>query len=228
MSFTATVLTLYPDMFPGPLGHSLAGRALERDDWSLNIVNIRDFATDKHASVDDKPTGGGAGMVLRPDIMANAIDSIDSLESPNIPRLLLSPRGTPFTQSRARELSQEQGIILIAGHFEGVDERIIEGRNLEEVSVGDYILSGGETAALIILDTIIRLLPNVLGNEHSIVDESFEHGLLEHPHYTKPDIWEGHKIPEILKSGDHAKIREWREAQSLSLTQSRRPDLLKK
>lgn len=227
MGLNVSVLTLYPQMFPGPLSHSLSGKALENNQWSLDIVNIRDFATDKHASVDDKPTGGGAGMVLRADVLAKALDSLGaSYGGDNVPRLLLSPRGVPLNQRRVRELSTAQHMVLVCGRFEGVDERIIEGRNLEEVSIGDYILSGGEMAAMVLLDSIVRLLPQTLGNDTSICEESFENGLLEYPQYTQPQNWEGREIPDILKSGDHGKIREWRHRQSLALTQSRRPDLL--
>ncbi len=223
MSFQATILTLYPDMFPGFLGQSLSGKAMERGDWSLETVQIRDFATDKHRSVDDTPSGGGAGMVLRPDILSQAIDSIASDERP---RLLMSPRGKPLTQARVRELANGPGVVIICGRFEGVDQRVIDGRNLEEVSIGDYVLSGGEPAAMILMDAVVRVLPGVMGNDQSGVHESFESGLLEHPHYTRPTEWEGRTIPEVLTSGNHKKIDEWRHEEALKLTRERRPDLL--
>ena len=222
MSFKATVLTLYPEMFPGHLGQSMAGRALESGVWSLETVQIRDFAEGKHRSVDDTPAGGGAGMVMRADVLARAVDSV---ENPG-PRLLLSPRGAPLTQARVRQLSQGSGVTLICGRFEGVDQRVIEARNLEEVSIGDYILSGGEPAALVLLDAIVRLLPGVMGNEASGISESFEGGLLEYPHYTKPPDFEGLTVPEVLISGNHKKIEEWRREKALALTKARRPDLL--
>jgi tRNA (guanine37-N1)-methyltransferase len=223
MSFKAAVLTLYPEMFPGHLGQSMAGRALENGVWALETVQIRDFATGKHRNVDDTPAGGGAGMVMRADVLARAIDSV---ENPG-PRLLLSPRGTPLTQTRVRQLSAGAGVTLICGRFEGVDERVIEARQLEEVSIGDYILSGGEPAALVLLDAIVRLLPGVMGNEASGISESFEGGLLEYPHYTKPPEIEGLGIPDVLISGNHKKIDAWRREKSLELTRVRRPDLLK-
>ena len=224
MTFQASVITLYPDMFPGPLGFSLAGNALESGKWSLDTVHLRDFGRGKHANVDDTPAGGGAGMVLRADVLA---DAIDSLEDDTRPRLLMSPRGKPLTQKRVRELSQGEGAIIICGRFEGVDERVIEGRNLEEVSIGDYILSGGEPAALVLLDSIVRLLPGVMGNQESGERESFENGLLEHPHYTRPQEFEGQKIPDILTSGNHGKVAEWQRQEAEKLTRERRPDLLK-
>lgn len=223
MSFRATILTLYPDMFPGFLGQSLSGKALERGDWSLDTVQIRDFATDKHRSVDDTPSGGGAGMVLRPDILGKAIDSIAGDERP---RLLMSPRGKPLTQARVRELAYGPGAVIVCGRFEGVDQRVIDARNLEEVSIGDYVLSGGEPAAMILLDAVVRVLPGVMGNDMSGVHESFESGLLEHPHYTRPAEWEGRTIPDVLTSGNHKKIDEWRQEQALKLTRERRPDLI--
>jgi len=225
MTFRASILTLYPEMFPGSLGLSLAGRALARDDWSCEATNIRDFATDKHASVDDTPAGGGAGMVLRPNVVGAAIDSVSASNDPR-PRLLMSPRGAPLTQSRVRELAAGDGVVIVCGRFEGVDQRVIDGRQLEEVSIGDYILSGGEVAAIVLLDAIVRLLPGVMGNAQSGIHESFENGLLEHPHYTRPAVWEDRTIPDILTSGDHAKVDEWRREQALKLTQLRRPDLL--
>ncbi|AKI03040.1 tRNA (guanine-N1)-methyltransferase [Hoeflea sp. IMCC20628] len=225
MSFRATVLTLYPDMFPGHLGHSLAGRALERGDALIEPVNIRDYATDKHRSVDDTPAGGGAGMVLKPDVLAACIDAV-SPAGDTRPRLLMSPRGRPLTQSRVRELAAGPGVVIICGRFEGVDQRVIEARNLEEVSIGDYVLSGGEPAALTLLDAVIRVLPGVMGNAESGTQESFETGQLEHPHYTRPQVFEGREIPEVLTSGNHKAIESWRQAQSLQLTRERRPDLL--
>ncbi|QFT29226.1 tRNA (guanosine(37)-N1)-methyltransferase TrmD [Roseibium porphyridii] len=224
MAFKATLLTLYPDMFPGPLGHSLSGRALEKDLWNLETRQIRDFATDKHRSVDDTPAGGGAGMVLRADILAKAIDAAASSEDPR-PRILMSPRGLPFTQERAHELAAGPGAIIICGRFEGVDQRVIDGRDLEEVSIGDYILSGGEIGAITMLDAIIRLIPGVMGNMESADTESFETGLLEHPHYTRPAEFEGRAIPEVLTSGNHKKIHDWRMAEAERLTRERRPDL---
>lgn len=227
MSFRASILTLYPDMFPGPLGHALAGRALADGKWVCDPVNIRDFATDKHRSVDDTPAGGGAGMVLRPDILGKAIDAV-SPAGDSRRRLLLSPGGRPLDQAFVRQLADTEGLVLVCGRFEGVDQRVIDARGLEEVSIGDYILSGGETAALVLLDAVIRLLPGVMGNEQSGDFESFENGLLEHPHYTRPQEWEGHAIPEVLQSGHHKKIEEWRREQSRRLTAERRPDLLEK
>ncbi|MFK3691989.1 tRNA (guanosine(37)-N1)-methyltransferase TrmD [Agrobacterium tumefaciens] len=226
MTFKATVLTLYPEMFPGHLGYSLAGKALERGQWSLEAVQIREFATDRHRSVDDTPAGGGAGMVLKPDILAAAIDHVSNGDTR--PRLLMSPRGKPLSQTRVRELATGDGAIIVCGRFEGVDQRVIDARGLEEVSVGDYILSGGEPAALTLLDAVVRILPGVMGNDLSGVHESFEGGLLEHPHYTRPQVWEGRDIPAVLTSGNHAVIDKWRHEQALKLTKERRPDLLEK
>ena len=223
MSFKASILTLYPDMFPGHLGHSMSGRAIERGDVEINTINIRDFAEGKHRNVDDTPSGGGAGMVLRADVLARGIDS---LPEDGRPRLLMSPRGKPLKQSRVRELAAGDGVVIICGRFEGVDQRVIDARNLEEVSIGDYILSGGEPAAFIMLDAIIRLLPGVMGNDESGTYESFEDNLLEHPHYTRPQVFEDREIPEVLLSGNHKKIDEWRKAQSEALTAERRPDLI--
>ncbi|RFC68466.1 MULTISPECIES: tRNA (guanosine(37)-N1)-methyltransferase TrmD [Mesorhizobium] len=223
--FRATVLTLYPEMFPGALGVSLAGRAMQAGSWSLDAVQIRDFATDRHRTVDDTPAGGGAGMVMRADVLARAIDHAAPAGDAR-PKLLMSPRGKPLTQARVRELADGPGAVILCGRFEGVDQRLIEARQLEEVSIGDYILSGGEPAALVLLDAVVRLLPGVMGNEESGVQESFENGLLEHPHYTRPAEFEGRTIPEILTSGNHARIAAWRHAESERLTAERRPDLL--
>ncbi len=224
--FTATILTLYPEMFPGHLGLSLAGKARERGDWRLETVQIRDFATDRHRTVDDTPAGGGAGMVLKPDVLARAIDSVSADDGR--PRLLMSPRGKPLTQEKVRSLAAGEGVVIVCGRFEGVDQRVIEARGLEEVSIGDYILSGGEPAALILLDAIVRILPGVMGNDLSGVHESFEGGLLEHPHYTRPQLFEGRDIPAVLTSGNHAAIARWREEEARRLTAERRPDLLRK
>ena len=225
MTFAATVLTLYPEMFPGPLGHSLAGRALGEGRWSLDTVQIRDFATDRHRSVDDSPAGGGAGMVLRADVVAAALDSIADAPDSRRPAIALTPRGAPLTQARVRDLAAGAGVVLLCGRFEGFDERLFEGRAIEQLSIGDYVLSGGEPAALALLDACIRLLPGVMGATSSGVDESFETGLLEHPHYTRPATWEGRTIPEALRSGDHARIAAWRKQQARIDTRSRRPDL---
>jgi tRNA (guanine37-N1)-methyltransferase len=224
MTFHAQILTLYPEMFPGPLGHSLAGRALAENIWSCAAINIRDFATDKHHTVDDTPAGGGAGMVLKADVLARAIDHSRTLQ-PATPLIALTPRGKPITQARIREIASGPGVTLICGRFEGFDERIFAARDVEEISVGDIILSGGEPAALMLLDACIRLLPHVMGAASSGDDESFEHGLLEHPHYTRPQEWEGRMIPQVLRSGDHAKIAAWRKAQAEIDTRLRRPDL---
>ncbi|QNA84028.1 tRNA (guanosine(37)-N1)-methyltransferase TrmD [Sphingomonas sp. So64.6b] len=221
MSFAATVLTLYPEMFPGPLGISLAGRALNEGKWSLDAVNIRDFAIDRHRTVDDTPAGGGAGMVLRVDVLAAAIDSVPG----DRPVLAMTPRGAPLTQARVRQLADGPGVTILCGRFEGFDERIFEARGVEEVSIGDYILSGGEMGALVLLDACIRLLPGVMGAASSGVDESFETGLLEYPHYTRPPMWEGRTIPEVLRSGDHARIAAWRKSMAETETRLRRPDL---
>lgn len=227
MSFKATVLTLYPEMFPGTLGQALAGKALARGDWSLDTVQIRDFATDRHRSVDDTPAGGGAGMVMRADVLAAALDASCDAADPR-PRLLMSPRGRPLTQARVRDLAAGPGAVIVCGRFEGIDQRVIDGRDLEEVSIGDYVLSGGEVAAQVLLDAVIRLLPGVMGNAQSGETESFEGNLLEHPHYTRPAEWEGRTIPEVLTSGNHAKIDRWRREEAEKLTRERRPDLLGK
>jgi tRNA (guanine37-N1)-methyltransferase len=224
MTFAATVLTLYPEMFPGPLGVSLAGRALGEGTWSLDTVQIRDFAADRHRTVDDTPAGGGAGMVLRANVLAAAIDHARGLQ-PDCPVLAMTPRGAPLTQARVRQLASGSGVTILCGRFEGFDERIFAGRQVEEVSVGDIVLSGGEPAALMLLDACIRLLPGVMGADLSGHEESFEHGLLEYPHYTRPADWEGRAIPDVLRSGDHAKIAAWRQAMAEADTRARRPDL---
>ena len=225
MSFAASVLTLYPEMFPGALGLSLAGRALEAGTWSLEAIQIRDFATDRHRTVDDTPAGGGAGMVMRADVLAAAIDAASPSDDPR-PRLLMSPRGLPLTQTRVGELAAGPGVVIVAGRFEGVDERVIAARHLEEVSIGDYVLSGGEVAAMTVLDAAVRLLPGVMGNERSAESESFAEGLLEYPQYTRPQVFEGAAIPEVLNSGDHGRVAAWRRAEAERLTGERRPELL--
>ena len=225
MTFAATVLTLYPDMFPGPLGTSLAGRALGEGKWSLDAVNIRDFAIDKHRTVDDTPAGGGAGMVLRADVVASALDSVIAQGPDGRPILAMTPRGRPLTQARVRDLASGPGAILLCGRFEGFDERLFDARPIEQVSIGDYVLSGGEMGALVLLDACIRLLPGVMGAPSSGDEESFESGLLEYPHYTRPVEWEGRTIPEVLRSGDHAKIAAWRKSMAETDTRLRRPDL---
>lgn len=229
MTWQASICTLYPDMFPGTLGQSLAGRALDKGLWSLETIQMRDFATDKHRTVDDTPAGGGAGMVLRADIVAAAIDHASANEPTTAdakrPRLLMSPRGKPLTQERVRTLAEGPGVIIVCGRFEGIDQRVIDDRALEEVSIGDYILSGGEIAAQVLMDACIRLLPGVMGKVASGEDESFESGLLEYPHYTRPAIWEGHETPEVLLSGHHGHIADWRREQARALTKTRRPDL---
>ena len=223
MTWRATVLTLFPEMFPGPLGVSLAGRALASGLWSLEALDIRSSATDRHRSVDDTPAGGGPGMVLRADILARAIDSADI--SVDRPRLLMSPRGRPLTQARIAELATGPGPLIVCGRFEGVDQRVIDARNLEEISIGDYVLSGGEIAAMALIDACVRLLPGVMGKLESGEDESFSSGLLEYPQYTRPQDFEGCPIPDILLSGDHAKVAAWRRAEAEALTRTRRPDL---
>jgi tRNA (guanine37-N1)-methyltransferase len=223
----ATVLTLFPDMFPGPLGASLAGKALASGLWALEARDIRDSATDRHRSVDDTPAGGGPGMVLRADVLAAAIDAADAAmgQPQDRPRLLMSPRGRPLTQSRVMELAGGPGPLIVCGRFEGIDERVITARRLEEVSIGDYVLSGGEIAAMALIDACVRLLPGVMGKQASGADESFSEGLLEYPQYTRPQEFEGRPIPEILTSGDHAKVAAWRRAEAEALTRARRPDL---
>jgi tRNA (guanine37-N1)-methyltransferase len=221
-AWRATVLTLFPEMFPGPLGSSLAGKALATGIWSLDAHDIRDHATDRHGTVDDTPAGGGPGMVMKADVLARAIDAAATDDRP---RLLMSPRGTPLTQTRVAKLAQGPGLVAVCGRFEGIDERLIAARNLEEVSIGDYVLSGGEIAALALLDACVRLLPGVMGKEASGAEESFSEGLLEYPQYTRPAVFEGAGIPEVLTGGDHAKVRAWRQAEAERLTRERRPDL---
>ena len=221
----ATVLTLYEDMFPGPLGQSLAGQGLKDGIWSLETVDIRGFASDKHRSVDDTPFGGGPGMVMRADVVDAAIGS-QMAENKGFPLIYLSPRGRPLTQKRVRELVSGPGLILLSGRFEGVDERVLEARNVEEVSLGDFVLSGGEIAAMALIDACVRLLPGVMGSKDSGAEESFEKGLLEYPHYTRPREWQGHEVPEVLLSGDHGKIKAWRRAEAERITKQRRPDLM--
>jgi tRNA (guanine37-N1)-methyltransferase len=218
----ASVLTIFPEMFPGPLGLSLAGKALGSGAWSLDVVDIRTFATDKHRTVDDTPAGGGPGMVMKADVLGRAIEAT---ATDTRPRLLMSPRGTPLTQSRVEALTGDAGVVLVCGRFEGIDERVIAARGLAEVSAGDYVLSGGEIAAMALIDACVRLLPGVMGTAASGAEESFTEGLLEYPHYTRPQLWEDRPIPEILLSGDHAKIAAWRRAEAERLTRERRPDL---
>jgi tRNA (guanine37-N1)-methyltransferase len=221
----ATIFTLFPGMFPGPLGESLAGEALGRGVWTLDTHDIRAQGLGRHRAVDDTPAGGGPGMVIRADVLAAALDArLDASDAR--PRLLLSPRGPALTQARARLLAAGEGVVLVCGRFEGVDERVIEARQLEEISIGDYVLSGGEVAAMVVLDACVRLMPGVMGKEASGLEESFEAGLLEYPHFTRPREWEGRAIPPILLSGDHARIKAWREAQALRITRERRPDLI--
>ena len=223
--FQAQVFTLYPEVFPGPLSKGLYGKALSNKLWNLSVTNIRDAATDKHKTVDDTPYGGGTGMLLKADVLAK---SLDQKVKKGERVFYLSPKGKKFDQKLALQLSKEKSISLICGHFEGVDERVLTTRNIEEISVGDYVLSGGETAALVVLDSILRLLPGVLGNDKSSMDETFENGLLEYPQYTKPQIWEEKSVPEVLLSGDHSKIKDWRLSQSEAITRDRRPDLWQK
>ncbi len=223
--FQAQIFTLYPEFFPGPLTKGLYGKALINKLWNLSVINIRDAATDKHKTVDDTPYGGGLGMLLKADVLAS---SLDQKVKKGERVFYLSPKGKKFDQKLAQELSKEKSISLICGHFEGVDERVLTTRNIEEISIGDYVLSGGETAALVVLDSILRLLPGVLGNDNSSLDETFENGLLEYPQYTKPQIWEEKSVPEVLLSGDHNKIKDWRLSQSEAITRVRRPDLWQK
>ncbi|MBA3896164.1 MAG: tRNA (guanosine(37)-N1)-methyltransferase TrmD [Sphingomonadaceae bacterium] len=224
MTYSAQILTLYPEMFPGPLGASLAGRALAEGIWSCTPIQIRDFATDKHRSVDDTPAGGGAGMVMRADVLAAAIDHARAAQ-PDAPVLAMTPRGAPLTQARIRDLASGPGFTILCGRFEGIDERLFEARGIEQVSIGDYVLSGGEVAAMVLLDACIRLLPGVMGAPSSGDEESFESGLLEYSHYTRPIEWEGRTIPEVLRSGDHARIAAWRKLMAETDTRLRRPDL---
>ena len=220
----ASVLTIFPDMFPGPLGSSLAGKALAAGLWALDAVDIRTHATDKHRSVDDTPAGGGPGMVMRADVLGRAVDAAAPAGDARA-RLLMSPRGLPLTQARVEALAKGAGAVILCGRFEGIDERLIEGRNFEEVSIGDYVLSGGEIAAMALIDACVRLLPGVMGKEASGAEESFAQGLLEYPQFTRPQVWEGRSIPDVLTSGDHAKVAAWRRAQAERLTRERRPDL---
>ncbi|ODR93571.1 tRNA (guanine-N1)-methyltransferase [Methyloceanibacter stevinii] len=225
MTWKATVLTLFPEMFPGPLGLSLAGKALAEGVWQLDAIDIRDFAHDKHRSVDDTPAGGGAGMVMRADIAAAAIDAAKAAAPAGTPAIYLSPRGTPLTQAGVEVLAHGPGVILLCGRFEGLDQRVLDAREIEEVSIGDYVLSGGDLAAHVVMDACVRLLPGVVGNAGTHDEESFASGLLEYPHYTRPREWEGHAIPDVLLSGDHEKIAAWRREQAEALTKKRRPDL---
>lgn len=225
MTWTAQVLTLFPEMFPGPLRYSLAGKALQEGLWRLETLDIRDFASDKHRSVDDSPAGGGPGMVLRADIVARAVDKVRETADPKWRLIYLSPRGRLFDQASAGQLAADGGVTLICGRFEGIDERVLEGRKIEEVSIGDYVLSGGEIAAYVVLDSVIRRLEGVVGGAEALAEESFEGGLLEYPQYTRPREWEGRKIPEVLTSGDHGKIAAWRRSQAEMITKDRRPDL---
>ncbi|MDE2240296.1 MAG: tRNA (guanosine(37)-N1)-methyltransferase TrmD [Rhodospirillales bacterium] len=221
MSWRADILTLFPGMFPGPLGESLAGRALEAETWSLKVTDIRDFGLGRHRAVDDTPFGGGAGMVLRPDVVDEAIGTV----ADDRPLIFLTPRGEPLTQAKVRELAEGPGAILVCGRFEGIDQRVIEARGGQEISIGDYVLSGGELPALVLLDAVIRLLPGVMGHAESGMEESFSEPLLEYPHYTRPALWDGRAVPEVLTQGNHAAIAAWRKAEAIAATQNRRPDL---
>lgn len=222
--WTATVLTLFPEMFPGPLGHSLAGRSLEAGLWAIEAVDLRDFALDRHRSVDDEPFGGGAGMVMRPDVVGRALDAVHPAGDPR-PALYLTPRGVPLTQDRVRALAEGPGAVVLCGRFEGVDQRVIEARGVEEVSLGDIVLSGGEPAAICLIDACVRLLPGVIGHTDSLLEESFEGGLLEYPHYTRPQLFEDLPVPQVLLSGHHGRVRAWRRQQAEEITRRRRPDL---
>ena len=223
--FEARIFTLYPDLYPGPLGEGLYGKALDEKKWNLEIINIRDSAKDKHKTVDDAPYGGGSGMLIRPDVIAN---SLDQKIKPDEKVIYLSPKGKLFNQDVAKELSKKKKLNLICGHFEGIDQRVIDTRNIEELSIGDFILSGGETAAFVVLDVILRLLPGIIGNKNSVVEETFENGLLEYPQYTKPQVWEEKTVPEVLLSGDHSKIKDWRLSKSEAITRDLRPDMWQK
>ena len=223
--FTAQLLTLFPEMFPGTLGHSLAGKGLEAGKWALKTLDIRDFSSDKHRSVDDTPAGGGPGMVMRADILGKAIDAAKADADPKWPLVYMSPRGRRFEQADAKRWHKAGGVTILCGRFEGVDERVLEARGVEEISVGDFVLSGGEPAALVMLDAVVRLLPGIMGAAETLTEESFETGLLEYPHYTRPAVWEEREIPEVLTSGHHKKIAEWRRARAEEITQTRRPDL---
>lgn len=222
MSWAARVLTLFPEMFPGPLGHSLAGRALARGQWTLEAIDIREHATGRHRSVDDAPFGGGAGMVMRPDVIDAAAEAAALSGAPLI---VLTPRGRPLTQARVASLAAGPGVVLLCGRYEGIDQRVIEARSMEEISIGDYVLSGGEPAAMVLLDAVVRLLPGVMGAEESGEEESFTSGLLEYPHYTRPALWKGRAVPEVLLGGNHAAIAAWRQAEAERITRERRPDL---
>lgn len=224
MSWRASVITLFPDVFPGPLGASVIGRGLETGAWSLDTHFLRDYAHDRHRTVDDTPAGGGAGMILKPDILAAAIDDVAPEGDPR-PKLVMSPRGVPLTQARVHDLAEGPGAVIVCGRFEGIDQRVIEARGLEEVSIGDYVLAGGEVAAMVLVEAVVRLLPGVLGASESHEDESFEAGLLEYPHYTRPQVFEGRDIPPVLTSGDHGKVDMWRKREAEALTKARRPDL---
>ena len=223
--FTAQVLTLFPEMFPGPLGTSLAGRGLEAEKWSLKTLDIRDFSSDKHRSVDDTPAGGGPGMVMRADVLGKAIDAAKADANPNWPVVYMSPRGRKFDQAEAKRWQQAGGVTLLCGRFEGVDERVLEARDVEEISIGDFVLSGGEPAALVMLDAVVRLLPGIMGAAETLNEESFESGLLEYPQYTRPQMWEGREIPDVLTSGHHGKVAEWRRTKAEEITRIRRPDM---
>ena len=223
--FTFQIFTLYPELFPGPFKDGIFGKALEKKIWDLKIIDIREYANDKHKTVDDTPYGGGSGMLLKADVLAKSLDQ-NRIEGEKI--LYLSPKGKKFDQSYAKNLATAKSLSLICGHFEGVDERVLSTRNIEEVSIGDYVLSGGETAAYVVIDSVLRLLPGVLGNDNSKIDETFENGLLEYPQYTKPQIWEEKSVPDVLLSGDHSKIKDWRLSQSEAITRDRRPDLWEK
>ncbi len=220
----AKVLTLFPEMFPGPLGLSLAGQGLEAGAWALETVDIRDFAADKHRTVDDAPFGGGPGMVMRPDVVSDAIDDAAGAD-PSLALIYLTPRGRPLTQARVRELAQGPGMVLLCGRYEGLDERVLDAHGLDEISLGDFVLSGGEAAAIAVIDACVRLLPGVVGAPESLIDESFEKGLLEYPQYTRPQDWQGRTVPDVLVSGDHEKVKAWRQDQAEAITRERRPDL---